>query len=91
MCNPVYVEGAEPGDTLAVEIIKLHSGTWGWTVITDAFGLLAGADTRRGGRTIAVHGAQSSMGLRVEMCRGCVKMAPAGRRPLRSSAEPTFF
>ncbi len=44
VCDPVYVEGAEPGDTLQVEIIQLKSGTWGWTAITDGFGLLAGND-----------------------------------------------
>ena len=44
VCAPVYVEGAEPGDTLQVEILELTSGDWGWTGITDGFGLLAGND-----------------------------------------------
>ena len=44
VCDPVYVEGAEPGDTLQVEILQLRSGDWGWTCITDGFGLLAGND-----------------------------------------------
>ena len=33
LAGPVYVEGAEPGDTLAVEIVDLHTRGWGWTAI----------------------------------------------------------
>src|SRR2546425_4391739 len=29
--GPVYVEGAEPGDTLEVEVLSLAPGPWGWT------------------------------------------------------------
>jgi acetamidase/formamidase len=28
--GPVYVNGAEPGDTLNVEILQLQTGGWGW-------------------------------------------------------------
>jgi acetamidase/formamidase len=41
LCGPVRVEGAEPGDTLAVEILDLHTKGWGWTAIIPGFGLLA--------------------------------------------------
>lgn len=40
--GPIYVEGAEPGDTLEVNIIKLKVGTWGWTAVLSNFGFLAG-------------------------------------------------
>ena len=33
LAGPVYVEGAAPGDTLAVEILDLHTKGWGWTAI----------------------------------------------------------
>ena len=33
--------GAEPGDTLAVEILDLHTRGWGWTAILPGLGLLA--------------------------------------------------
>ena len=33
LAGPVYVEGAEPGDTLAIEILDLHTRGWGWTAI----------------------------------------------------------
>jgi acetamidase/formamidase len=38
--GPVYVNGAEPGDTLKVEILKLETGAWGWTLIFPGLGLL---------------------------------------------------
>ena len=41
LAGPVAVEGAEPGDTLAVEILDLHTQGWGWTAILPGLGLLA--------------------------------------------------
>ena len=40
LAGPVRVEGAAPGDTLAVEILDLHTKGWGWTAIIPGFGLL---------------------------------------------------
>lgn len=39
--GPVYVKGARPGDALAVEILELRAGDWGWTALIPGFGLLA--------------------------------------------------
>ncbi|ROW05362.1 hypothetical protein VSDG_00345 [Cytospora chrysosperma] len=39
--GPVYVEGAEPGDVLKVEIQSLTTADYGWTAILSGFGLLA--------------------------------------------------
>ena len=39
--GPIYVEGAEPGDTLQIEILDLQPGDWGWTALIPGFGLLA--------------------------------------------------
>jgi acetamidase/formamidase len=39
--GPIYVKGAEPGDTLAVELLEFETPTWGWTAIIPGFGLLA--------------------------------------------------
>jgi len=41
LTGPVYVEGAEPGDVLAVTLHKIELGTWGWTAIAPGFGFLA--------------------------------------------------
>jgi acetamidase/formamidase len=40
LAGPIAVEGAEPGDTLAVEILELRTKDWGWTAIIPGFGLL---------------------------------------------------
>lgn len=39
--GPIAVRGAEPGDTLAVEILDIENGSWGWTANIPGFGLLA--------------------------------------------------
>ena len=39
--GPVWVEGAEPGDTLKVSILEMTSAGWGWTANIPGFGLLA--------------------------------------------------
>ena len=40
LAGPVRVEGAAPGDTLAVDILDLHTKGWGWTAILPGLGLL---------------------------------------------------
>ena len=40
LCGPIYVEGAEPGDTLKVEVLNLELASWGWTGLLTGFGLL---------------------------------------------------
>lgn len=39
--GPIYVEGAEPGDTLQIELLDLQPADWGWTALIPGFGLLA--------------------------------------------------
>ena len=40
LAGPVAVAGAEPGDTLAIEVLDLHTKGWGWTAILPGLGLL---------------------------------------------------
>jgi acetamidase/formamidase len=40
LAGPIAVEGAEPGHTLAIEILDLHMLGWGWTAILPGLGLL---------------------------------------------------
>ena len=40
LAGPVAVDGAEPGDTLAIEILDLQTRGWGWTAILPGLGLL---------------------------------------------------
>jgi acetamidase/formamidase len=40
LTGPVYVEGAEPGDGLEVEVISIKNKGWGWNAVIPGFGLL---------------------------------------------------
>jgi len=40
LTGPVFVEGAEPGDTLAVELLEMEPGDWGWMAIIPHVGVL---------------------------------------------------
>jgi acetamidase/formamidase len=39
--GPVFVEGAQPGDTLQVDVLGIENPEWGWTGLFPGFGLLA--------------------------------------------------
>jgi acetamidase/formamidase len=41
LAGPIAIADAEPGDTLAVEVLDLHTEGWGWTAILPGLGLLA--------------------------------------------------
>ncbi|MGZ4184865.1 MAG: acetamidase/formamidase family protein [Solirubrobacteraceae bacterium] len=40
LAGPIAIQGAEPGDTLAIEILDMHTQGWGWTAILPGLGLL---------------------------------------------------
>jgi acetamidase/formamidase len=40
LAGPIAVDGAEPGDTLAIEIVEIATQGWGWTAIIPGQGLL---------------------------------------------------
>jgi acetamidase/formamidase len=39
--GPVAVEGAQPGDTLQIDLLEFEPADWGWTASIPGFGLLA--------------------------------------------------
>ena len=39
--GPIFIEGAEPGDAIAIRFDEFHSSGWGWTGNIPGFGLLA--------------------------------------------------
>jgi acetamidase/formamidase len=41
LAGPIAVKGAQPGDTLAIEILDIHTQGWGWSAILPGLGLLA--------------------------------------------------
>ena len=42
LLGPIGVHGAEPGDTLAIEVLDIRTQGWGWTAILPGLGLLPG-------------------------------------------------
>lgn len=40
LAGPVYIEGAEPGDALVVNVESVKPANWGWTAIMPGLGLL---------------------------------------------------
>lgn len=40
LCGPIGIHGAQPGDTLAIEVLDIHTQGWGWTAILPGLGLL---------------------------------------------------
>jgi acetamidase/formamidase len=40
LCGPIAIDGAEPGDTLAIEIVDIHTQGWGWAAMLPGLGLL---------------------------------------------------
>lgn len=42
LTGPIFIEGAEPGDSIAVEILSFKHRGWGWTRCNPASGLLPG-------------------------------------------------
>lgn len=39
--GPIYIDGAEPGDALVLEMLDYSLSGWGWTALIPEFGLLA--------------------------------------------------
>ena len=40
LAGPIFVRGAEPGDTLQVDVLRVETLTWGWAGIIPGLGLL---------------------------------------------------
>jgi len=40
LSGPIYIDGADEGDALEVEVLDIHTRGWGWSAIIPGFGLL---------------------------------------------------
>ena len=91
VCGPVYLEAAEPGDTLQVELLDFSPGDWGWTANIPGFGLLADEFPDAALRiTRLTDGAAEFLpGIRIPLAPFCGELgvAPAGEP--RSTIPPT--
>jgi len=90
LAGPIAVAGAEPGDTLAIEVVDLQTKGWGWTAIIPGLGLLPeefpdaylrSFDLTRGDTTFL----REDIGIPVEPFLGTMGVCPAG-----ASAQPVM-
>jgi len=91
VCGPVFVEGAEPGDTLEVELLEFEPGDWGWTASIPGFGLLSDEFPDPALRITPLAGGVGEFlpGIRIPLAPFCGELgvAPAGEP--RSTIPPT--
>jgi acetamidase/formamidase len=83
--GPIYVEGAEPGDTLQIELLELQPANWGWTAIIPGFGLLADEFPEPAIKiwSLAEGWGEFAPGIRVPLDPFCgeIGLAPAAKGP----------
>jgi len=80
LIGPVWVEGAEPGDALEVEILDIKPKKFGWTALLPHFGLLADQFTEPRLKIWDIDGRDEIdvFGSKFTLCPmlGCVGVAP---------------
>jgi acetamidase/formamidase len=91
VAGPVYVEGAEPGDTLEVELLAFEPADWGWTACIPGFGLLADEFPAASLRItrIADGTAEFLPGVRIPTAPFCGVLGLASPGEARSTIPPT--
>lgn len=91
VCGPVFVEGAEPGDTLEVELLEFEPGDWGWTASIPGFGLLADEFPEGALRItrLADGVAEFLPGIRIPLAPFCGELGVAPAGEARSTIPPT--
>ena len=90
--GPVEVVGAEPGDTLQIDVLELVPSGWGWTANIPGFGLLADDFTQPFYKTTAVPGATGTAefwpSIRVPLAPFCGEMGVAPETGPLSTIPP---
>ncbi len=91
VCGPVYVDGAQPGDTLQVELLDFTPGDWGWTASIPGFGLLADdfPDPALRITRLAAGMAEFLPGIRIPLAPFCGELGVAPAGEARSTIPPT--
>jgi amidase len=79
--GPVFVEGAEPGDALAIEILTIDLADWGWTALVPGEGLLPNPISRSLLSRVPIRNERIYVSdrliLPVRPTIGCLGLAPA--------------
>lgn len=77
--GPIAVEGAEPGDTLEIELLDFQPADWGWTASIPGFGLLADEFTKHALRITRLDGRHGELlpGVRIPLAPFCGELGVA--------------
>jgi acetamidase/formamidase len=77
--GPIAVEGAEPGDTLEIELLEFSPADWGWTANIPGFGLLAEDFTEHALRISRLDGHHGELlpGVRIPLAPFCGELGVA--------------
>ncbi len=90
VAGPIFVEGAEPGDTLEVELLSFEPGDWGWTANIPGFGLLADEfpDPYLRITRLDLVAAEFLPGIRIPLAPFCGELGVAPAGEARSTIPP---
>jgi acetamidase/formamidase len=77
--GPIAVEGAEPGDSLEIELLDFQPGEWGWTACIPGFGLLADDFSEAALRITRLDGRHGELlpGVRIPLAPFCGELGVA--------------
>lgn len=91
VAGPIAVSGAEPGDTLEIELLDVVTADWGWTAAIPGFGLLADdfPDAALRITHLADGVAGFLPGVRIPLAPFCGELGVAPTGPARSTIPPT--
>ena len=93
--GPIAVAGAEPGDTLQVDLLEFEPADWGWSASIPGFGLLAEDFADPALRITRVPGlggrAEFLPGVRVPVAPFCGEIGVAPATGPRSTIPPDVF
>ncbi len=88
--GPIAIAGAEPGDTLQVDLLDFQPGNWGWTAAIPGFGLLADEFPDPALRITRLDGPRAEFlpGVRVPLAPFCGVLGVAPPKPGPHSTIP---
>jgi acetamidase/formamidase len=88
--GPIAVAGAEPGDSLEIELLDFQPADWGWTASIPGFGLLAEDFTEPALRITRLGGSVAEFlpGVRIPLAPFCGELGVAPREEGAHSTIP---